>query len=471
MCAGCLRAVFFCEGRTKSLRSYLILGMCALFLVNYFLSIRWMESVVVAFVFAAFFGSVTKADAVPRWFGISMLGIGLYLEIDKGGGAVGIQEGILMNLPLLTLVILVPLLAVPLKLGGNFDAIEGFLQRFKHQPRKLFLGITSVLFLLGPILNLGSIRIVDELIKGLKLPPPMLAKSYAVGFSTTMFWSPYYASVALVLYYMKIPAVEYMAYGIGLGLLFLLIGNLLFAAGAGRHPSEPGGAGQNASAELALSTEHRRKLYQLGFIITCLMSVTLLLEAFTEWSMLAIVSLLAIAFPLVWGIATNGFARMKPHLIDFRDCSVPLMNNEIVLFTSAGFLGHAMQGTSFGNGIRWFLISLSDQSFMLFAVVVVAVVAVVTFIGVHPMVVVTALLSQMNAQELGTTNHVLAILLILAWSVSAVISPVNPMNLLISRLSGLSGLQTGLRYNGLHVLCVAVLGLFLITMFHYSMQG
>ncbi|KIL35468.1 hypothetical protein SD71_13165 [Cohnella kolymensis] len=212
------------------MRSYLVLAMCGIFLLQYFIQIHMVENLLIVVTLIAFIASATKANSVPRWLGCGMLILGFILELEKGTGIEGINQGIRMNLPLLSLVILVPLLSIPLKLGGFLDGLNSLLQRLKHHPQKLFAGITSVLFVLSPILNIGSIRIVDELLKDLKLPPAMLAKSYLLGFSTTMLWSPYSAAVAVVLYYLKVPVTEYLAYGFGIGLLFLLIGNVLFAA-------------------------------------------------------------------------------------------------------------------------------------------------------------------------------------------------------------------------------------------------
>ncbi|NHN29522.1 hypothetical protein [Paenibacillus agricola] len=447
------------------MRSYFILGMCGLFLIQYFVQVEWLGPIVVVMTLIAFAGSASKANPTARWFGVSMLLIGIALEFGKGAGLQGISKGISMNLPLLTLVILVPLLALPLKLGGYFSAIHILLQSYRHHPRKLFTGITSVLFILGPILNLGAVRIVDELLKDLKLPPVLLAKCYLVGFSTTMLWSPYYAAVGLVLYYLQIPVNTYMAYGIGLALLFVLVGNVMFAISSRRHPLDMGGDLNTSFSAEALQA-NRKKLFQLGLIIVALMSSTFLLEAWTHWSMLVIVSLVALAFPLLWGLLTNSWSRLLPHWDDFRNHSVPFMNNEIVLYSSAGLLGSAMQGTSFGDGIQWMLNSLAQQSFLLFAVSVVVTIVAITFIGIHPMVIVTALVTQMNAEDLGTSNQILAMLLMLSWSISSVLSPVNPLNLMVSRLTGLSGLQVGLRTNGLHLLVVATLGIVIITIIH-----
>ncbi|WP_222429969.1 hypothetical protein, partial [Paenibacillus cremeus] len=136
-------------------------------------------------------------------------------------------------------------------------------------------------------------------------------------------------------------------------------------------------------------------------------------------------------------------------------------------FTSAGLMGFSMQGTSLGNGIKWVLEGLAHQSFLLFAISVVFIIIAVTFVGIHPMVIVTALVTQMNAHELGTTNHVLAVLLMLGWSISSVLSPVNPLNMLVSRLSGVAtGIEAGFRANGIHLTVVAIIGLLIITWIH-----
>ena len=58
---------------------------------------------------------------------------------------------------------------------------------------------------------------------------------------------------------------------------------------------------------------------------------------------------------------------MIPSLIDFRDRAVPMMNNEIMLFMSAGMLAFALKGTNVMNGVSEFLTVLANQSFFLFA--------------------------------------------------------------------------------------------------------
>src|SRR4051812_43592647 len=102
---------------------------------------------------------------------------------------------------MLCLITLAPLLSIPLRLSGYFEAVASLQRNLLHQPKKLYGGITGTLFLLSPILNLGSVRIINEFLEELKLPSAVSAKSYLVGFTTAVMWSPYFASVSLVLHY------------------------------------------------------------------------------------------------------------------------------------------------------------------------------------------------------------------------------------------------------------------------------
>src|SRR3954468_19636189 len=99
-----------------TMRSYLILGMCALFLVEYFAEVEWLQLVVVGLSLVAFLGSAFKADRFPRWLGIIMMTSGIIIEWQKGTGVQGISDGIFLILPLLCLLTLAPLLSIPLRL-------------------------------------------------------------------------------------------------------------------------------------------------------------------------------------------------------------------------------------------------------------------------------------------------------------------------------------------------------------------
>ncbi|MGD6846919.1 TRAP transporter large permease subunit [Rossellomorea aquimaris] len=439
------------------MRSYLILSMCVLFLIYYFIQNVWIGYFVVLLAITSFIGSALNAKGFPRIIGILMMGTGIILEIYKGTGAEGISQGILMILPLLCLVTLAPLLSIPLKLGGYFESIDTLLRNLLHHPRQLFAGITTSLFILSPILSLGSVRILSEFLSDLKLPTAMSAKSYLIGFSTAIMWSPYFASVSLVLYYLDMEVGKYIVYGIGLSFLSLIIGNGLFALWERRNPLE-----RTHTPEVPLKKESQKQLILLGMFVTLLLCSSLTIEYLTKWSMIIIVCMISILLPIAWGLITKGWHRLIPLLKNYRDHSVPMMSNEIMLFTSAGLFAHAVQGTTFANIVSDFLTGLAKDSILLFAVAVIVIVVVVTYLGLHQIAVIAALAMQLKAEELGISNLSLAMLLLLSWSISSASSPFSGLNLMVSKIVGISGFETGIRANGLHLAILTVIGLGII---------
>ncbi|MEW9674355.1 hypothetical protein [Ammoniphilus sp. 3BR4] len=443
------------------MRSYFILVMCFLFLIQYFVGSQGLQYFLATFALIAFLGSITLARPTPRFFSILMFLAGIVFTILKGDGVEAAVQGITANLPLLTLLVFVPLLSIPLKMGGFFDSILSYLKQYQHHPRKLFLGITSVLFFLGPILNIGAIRIVHEFAQKLQMNSTFLSKAYLVGFSTTILWSPYFAAVAITLLYLQVSITDYVPYGLGLGVLFLIIGNLMFSIWAGKQKFEV-----NNHHEESVSPEHGKRIKFLAVIIFSLMSVTIIAESITHWSMLVLVSFVAILFPLLWCLFSNQWKSLRQYLIDYRDNSVPIMNNEIIMYISAGFFGKSLTGTNFGQGLSVFMIDLAQISFLLFALFILITMVGVTYMGIHQVVVVTVLATQMDPILLGTTKETLAMVIMLAWATSSVLSPVNPVNLLVSTLVKRSSIQVGTRDNGWFLLSMCTIGIAILTFFH-----
>lgn len=440
------------------MRSYLILAMCGLYLIQYFVELTWLRYVVVALALVAFVGSAPKADTLPRLLGFFMMGLGIILEIGKGTGVEGISDGLFLILPLLCLITLVPLLSIPLRFGGYFEAVALLLKKLMQQPKKLYAGITGTLFLLSPVLNLGSVRIINEFLDELKLPSMMSAKSYLVGFTTAIFWSPYFASVSLVLHYLRVPFTQYIGYGILLSSLSLLMGNVLFALWQKKNPMNV----ESPPSHL-LDNKIRYQLIRLVFFVLLLMGSCLLIELAAHWSMIVIVCLISVLVPAAFAVIPRNWKKMRPLLVDYRDRTVPLMNNEMMLFMSAGMLAFAIKGTALAEGVNSVLIGFAKESFFLFALAVIMIVLVLTYMGIHQIAVVGALAMQLQPSELGITSISLALLLLLTWAMSTALSPFSGLNLMVSRFSGISGVQVGLRANGMHMSLVAIVGVMIIS--------
>jgi hypothetical protein len=417
-----------------------------------------------------FLFSLSGAKSLPKYLSLAMFSIGLSLNVVNDSSTAGIMEGITSNIPLLTLITLVPLLSIPLKIGGYFESIHYYLWKLATNAKKMFGSITIFLFWMGPILNLGSIRILHEMVKDIQLPAKFLSEAYLRGFSSCVVWSPYFASVALVLYYLDVPIIEYIPLGLSFAFIQFAVGNVMFWAALkmnrfGR--TEPTAAAMEKHIESDHEAPyHSRKTLRLIVILFFLMGTIFLMESITKWPMMFLVSLMAVTFPLIWSVFNHTWEKLGEHFTEFKQKSVPSLNNEIVLFISAGLFGKALAGTAVEDMITVFLGQVSSISFYLFVVVIMGLINVFAFFGIHQIVVVTVLVTSMNPAALGTSPSVLALMLLSAWSISAVLSPINPLNLLVSGSVNKTPLIVGFRWNGLFLLMMFFLSSTFIYLIH-----
>ncbi len=206
----------------------LIFFMCLIYLIHFLSESYYIEIFLSAIILVVFLNSVRRADRKMALFSVFMFISGVIILYLKGEELNSFFKGIQVNIPILALMLLVPLISVPFRLGGYLKPIQTYLLKMYRYPNNFFLLTTIFIFLIGPILSLGVIKVLHDLIEDFEVKPEVLAKSYLGGYSTVVIWSPYHASVALVLYYLNVSISEYLPSAIGLALLFLLLLNGLF---------------------------------------------------------------------------------------------------------------------------------------------------------------------------------------------------------------------------------------------------
>ncbi len=184
-----------------------------------------------------------------------------------------------------------------------------------------------------------------------------------------------------------------------------------------------------------------------------------------------IVTSTAILFPLIWSVTKKRTETLREEFKTFCAALAKNSNNEVVLFISAGLLGSALKNTWIMQEFQSILNQIYDASYLFFMLAIIMIILVFTFIGVHQVVIVTALLIQMRPETMGTSSVVLALLFMLSWSISAVLSPVNPLNLIVSHMINRAGIISGARYNGLYLFFMTIIGCLYIYVLHLFMDG
>lgn len=447
--------------------------MCTSYILFFLTSVSFFKYLMAVLALIVFIICIPKSKPLPKYFSMLILVISISILVRKGEGIEGVLLAISTNVPLLTLLILVPLISIPIKSGSYIDSIYYYLGRMVKVPIKLFSSVSISVFLLGPILHLGSIRLINEILKDLQLKKDLLAKAYVTGFSTIALWSPFLGSVALTLYYLDISIANYIYFSLPLAFILLIVGNLLFLLNDKR--SYRNQKGSNISTDGSRNSLHQNQgenekhlfiLFKLCFLIVLFIISVLLMEKITQWPMMFIISIVSIITPVIWSIVFRKRAELIEHVGIFKNQSVPNMNNEVVMFLSAGLFATALSGTSFAQSVNILLQQISSISFLVFAIATVLIVLVTTLIGVHPIVVITILVTQIDPAFIGARPESIALLLMLSWSISAVLSPTNPLNLIVSESVKQSSFTVGFRLNGFYVVMMFVVGLTYVYLIH-----
>lgn len=403
-----------------------------------------------------------KSDRIIKIMALSLLLISLVVVLVNFNTEVLSQffTGVLTNLPVLLLILLVPLIMIPIREKGYLESVSLIMEKVKNTPEKLFLSITSFTALLAPVFNLASIRVVNSPIENIYLPKQILSSSYFIGFTTSMLWSPYLGSLAIVIFYVGIPMSSYLTIGLiyaGVQLLIILV-IMQFM-----HKTT-----KTKKNNLRIERSHFNNIFKFFLIIFSLIIILITVEYLTGVSMVVLVSVIAIIFPLMWMVSIKKFFEFKREFRIYL-MNIPNMSNEIALFLSSGVFGSVIQRTQISEWINLIFILVFDYSVIFLVILIYLIIVVMGLIGVHPIIVTPIIAQQIDYISLGINPIIIVITLITGWAISAILSPFDNLNLIVRKIVNESTLTIGFNWSRIivcNLLVVSIFFILLLTYFH-----
>ncbi|MFC0472386.1 hypothetical protein ACFFHM_18330 [Halalkalibacter kiskunsagensis] len=247
-------------------------------------------------------------------------------------------------------------------------------------------------------------------------------------FGTSMLWSPYFVNVGLVLILFDLSWFDIGGYGIILACIYIIISVIMFKQISFK--DDP--IVERMANEVSSTTQSSL----VPFISFCLVLISLsfLLDYLLDVKMLTIVSLLAVLLPFLWALFTR---ILKPFTQDVSkqvQSSFIRLKNELAVFISAGYLGMAMSFTDIGTFLSIILFKASLGSVFLLSLFLIILATLLSQIGVHPVIIVIGIGSALTPAKFGVSPEYLALVLLLAWSVSTQLSPFSGQVLMASKL-------------------------------------
>ena len=214
------------------LRFTLIMIMCLLYMIDSYSSYKVISLLFLLVTVAVYIVVVLTTEKKMRTFTIVLFITGMVIHLINGNRGLELFEGISQNLPLLAVLILAPLISIPLKWEGIIDPVVMSFTSKINDERKNFYGVSSFMLLMAPILNMGSLRMVHGLVENIGIQPKTLSSAYYTGFTSTIVWSPFFASVGLIIYLLDISYMSYILVGVLFAFIQVIVATLLLRPNA-----------------------------------------------------------------------------------------------------------------------------------------------------------------------------------------------------------------------------------------------
>lgn len=362
------------------------------------------------------------------------------------------------NMALVILISFAPVLSIPMQLGEYSKEVEKIIKNNTENPSYLYGGITGTFFILGTTLNMGSISIVHSVTGNNGFPKSFLSKAYTRGFTAVFLWSPFFASVFLILFSLDLSIGQYILYGFSLGVIQLIISNLWFNIYEKSKIEFP-----TLNKEKEEIDSNKIKILLIAFALLIL--VILVADRFFEGNMSLLITIIIVGFSLIWSLLIRHIHSFLKGLIQYTQKAIPEKVNEIVLFLVAGFFSGIVSQTSLGRSIGSFFIRISDYSVFLVIFSIILFGIIFSFIGIHQIVFITLLLASIDTDEIGITNLIFALTLTSTWSISTLISPIGFVNLITAQLLS-TEVTNVIRWNVAFTFIMAISSTIVIYAYH-----
>jgi len=351
-------------------------------------------------------------------------------------------DGITKNLPLAILLVMVPVLSIPLKLGRYLQAFNYYVSKYLNRTCSLFFVLSSFVFTMGAITNLGGIRVANDLVEEVEFPSEFLAKVYTVGFTPLATWTPYFGAVNLIIYYTGVSYDRYVFFGLLLGICILLLGNLIFYKDL-----ECQNEVRATIKAVEKITNDSAKVKKLALVLIGLFIVVIIGEKTVHLSsMMLLVSLIAVIYAVFWSVYINKFKEFLQQIKSY-DENILRVKNEVVFFLSVGFFGVVLANTPVRYVIENFLQGISTFSTFFLVEFIIVITALLSSVGFHQVVTVTALGLSIEPSIIGLNDITFALTLLSAWTVSMIFSPFVPYNILVGGLLKENTFTLGFKWN------------------------
>ena len=366
--------------------------------------------------------SVRYVGKIVLTFGVLFLTFGILLMFMSDASIFDYIFAFGPMLNLLTLFALIPILALPIRLGNYSNDVENVIKRKVSNSKQLYMVSSGVSYFLSSFMNLAALPMTYYSIRSSLKNYPIqdkerfMARSITHGFGMPVLWTPVTPIVGIVIEMTGVHYGSMIQLLIPLSIVGLLLDWVMVTIYTRKenhlimHQEMT-----RTKKEMAATVETNGKssLVRLSHIFIAIILLNLVIisiEQLKELSFMLLISLLVIPFSFVWtsilGKTKEYFVGLKEHFKNH----LPKMKDQFFLFLSAGFFISAIHLSGINSTINSVVSEVvSFTGIQLFLVILPFIPLLFAFAGLHPAVTFVLIVEALDPSVLGISPFVLAL--------------------------------------------------------------
>ncbi|WP_408007946.1 hypothetical protein ACJROX_25125 [Pseudalkalibacillus sp. A8] len=385
---------------------------------------------------------------VPRFvkiLGGIFLTTGLFMLIKSGAGwkDVLLSFGTMLNL--LTLFAMVPILALPIKLGNYAKGIQKFIKRNVKTSGQLYSMTSGISYFFSIFMNLATLPMTYYSMRPAANMYPLqnkerfMSRAITHGFAMPLMWAPVTPIVGIVVEMTGVSWASMLPYVLPLSVIGLLLDWYMgrVTARKKKHLKAEFGVNETA-ASIEIEGEDHRNSGKISNIFIAIIIFNLLisvLEQTLTFSFIILVSLLVIPFAMGWSILLKKTKEFKSGLREHFQTHLIKMKEQFFIFLAAGFFISAIQFSDTNILLNTGIGAVKDMiGIEVFIILLPFIPLALAFTGLHPAVGLALLAEALDPQNIGVSPYILTVSM-LAGAVSAFL--MGPYNATIGLMSSI----------------------------------
>jgi hypothetical protein len=338
---------------------------------------------------------------------------------------------------------LVPILGIPIKIGGYSGGIQFIIQKKIKNSGQLYMITSGISYFFSIFMNLATLPMAYYSIRpalnmfSVGNKERFMSRAISRGFAMPLLWAPVTPIVGIVISVTDVSWVSIIPYVVPLSILGLGMDWLLGA----RKSNKMLDPVQNVSVHETAATIEPGQLNSPGRVIQIFLAIIIFIvaisiaESLFHYSFLILVSLIVIPFAFAWSLFLKKGGEFGSQLQKHFQMFSVSMKDQFFIYLSAGFFISTINISNTNQLLYdWIMKFIGVAGVETFLILLPLVPLAFAFLGLHPAVTLALMTEGLDLSAIGLNPHILTVAM-LAGAVSAFL--VGPYNATLGLMANL----------------------------------